>query len=123
MIDFFTKDEAEKIEAIKKDIEKAEAEIAEARARIERSQAGENEFFMMAEEAGQAEQLRKIERLEAEIAKAKAKELEIIGGSKEPIIVNQDNSTNDNSTNSSSTSVTGKSTTPLAYSDAYYVIP
>ena len=78
---------------------------------------------MMAEEAGQAEQLRKIERLEAEIAKAKAKELEIIGGSKEPIIVNQDNSTNDNSTNSSSTSVTGKSTTPLAYSDAYYVIP
>ena len=123
LIDFFTKDEAEKIEAIKKDIEKAEAEIAEARARIERSQAGENEFFMMAEEAGQAEQLRKIERLEAEIAKAKAKELEIIGGSKEPIIVNQDNSTNDNSTNSSSTSVTGKSTTPLAYSDAYYVIP
>ena len=57
---------------------------------------------------------------EAEIAKAKAKELEILGGSKEPVIVNQDNSTNDNSTNSSSTSVTGKSTVPLAYSDAYY---
>ena len=120
LIDFFTKDEAEKIEAIKKDIEKAEAEIAEARARIERSQAGENEFFMMAEEAGQAEQLRKIERLEAEIAKAKAKELEIIGGGNAPIIVNQDNSTNDNSTNSNSATVTGKSTTPLAYSDAYY---
>ena len=121
LIDFFTKDEAEKIEAIRKDIEKAEAEIAEARARIERSQAGENEFFMMAEEAGQAEQLRKIERLEAEIAKAKAKELEIIGGDNAPIIVNQDNSTNDNSTNSNSATVTGKSTTPLAYSDAYYI--
>lgn len=121
LIDFFTKDEAEKLAEIEEDIAKAEAKIAEAQARIDRSKAGENEFTFMGEKAGQAEQQRKIERLEAEIAKAKAKELEILGGSKEPVIVNQDNSTNDNSTNSSSTSVTGKSTIPLAYSDAYYV--
>ena len=122
LIDFFTKDEAEKLAEIEEDIAKAEAKIAEARDRMERSEGGENVYYGD-EEYKRAQDAKKIAKLEEEIAKAKAKELEIVGGSKEPIIVNQDNSTNDNSTNSSSTSVTGKSTTPLAYSDAYYVIP
>ena len=120
LIDFFTKDEAEKLAAIEEDIRKAEAKIAEARDRMERSEGGENVYYGD-EEYKRAQDAKKIAKLEEEIAKAKAKELEIIGGSKEPIIVNQDNSTNDNSTNSSSTSVTGKSTIPLAYSDAYYM--
>ena len=122
LIDFFTKDEAEKLAEIEEDIAKAEAKIAEARDRMERSEGGENVYYGD-EEYKRAQDAKYIAKLEEEIAKAKAKELEIVGGSKEPIIVNQDNSTNDNSTNSSSTSVTGKSTTPLAYSDAYYVIP
>ena len=122
LIDFFTKDEAEKLAEIEDDIAKAEAKIAEARDRMERSEGGENVYYGD-EEYKRAQDAKYIAKLEEEIAKAKAKELEITTGSKEPIIVNQDNSTNDNSTNSSSTSVTGKSTTPLAYSDAYYVIP
>ena len=122
LIDFFTKDEAEKLAEIEEDIAKAEAKIAEARDRMERSEGGENVYYGD-EEYKRAQDAKYIAKLEEEIAKAKAKELEITTGSKEPIIVNQDNSTNDNSTNSSSTSVTGKSTTPLAYSDAYYVIP
>ena len=122
LIDFFTKDEAEKLAAIEEDIAKAEAKIQEARDRIERSEGGENVYYGD-EEYKREQDAKYIAKLEEEIAKAKAKELEITTGSKEPIIVNQDNSTNDNSTNSSSTSVTGKSTTPLAYSDAYYVIP
>ena len=122
LIDFFTKDEAEKLAEIEEDIAKAEAKIAEARDRMERSEGGENVYYGD-EEYKREQDAKYIAKLEEEIAKAKAKELEITTGSKEPIIVNQDNSTNDNSTNSSSTSVTGKSTTPLAYSDAYYVIP
>ena len=122
LIDFFTKDEAEKLAEIEDDIAKAEAKIAEARDRMERSEGGENVYYGD-EEYKRAQDAKYIAKLEEEIAKAKAKELEITTGSNEPIIVNQDNSTNDNSTNSSSTSVTGKSTTPLAYSDAYYVIP
>ena len=120
LIDFFTKDEAEKLAEIEQDIAKAEAEIAEARDRIERSEGGEN-VYVGNEEYKRAQDAKEIAKLEAEIAKAKAKELEIVGGDNAPIIVNQDNSTNDNSTNSNSATVTGKSTTPLAYSDAYYI--
>ena len=118
LIDFFTKDEAEKLQEIEDDIKKAEAKIAEARDRMERSEGGENVYYGD-EEYKRAQDAKKIAKLEEEIAKAKAKELEILGGNA-PVIVNQDNSTNDNSTNSNSATVTGKSTTPLAYSDAYY---
>ena len=119
LIDFFTKDEAEKLAEIEEDIAKAEAKIAEARDRMERSEGGENVYYGD-EEYKRAQDAKYIAKLEEEIAKAKAKELEIVGGDNAPIIVNQDNSTNDNSTNSNSATVTGKSTTPLAYSDAYY---